>query len=414
MRIIAALIPAEYWERDGFAEPADQALVAARRIAKAVDVKRERKRFATACAAIERAALQSGVAVRASTIGAEAGTLLDLLPRIGEARVPFLAPPDTAALRAHLPNGLRDSSLGAFGIILVCDPFGAAPENDEHELFWRDAPSAVLAQSPSPDISLCLATGADEDSLPAGLARGRRQVRDALEGSMRLQLGTRHEFLIPALRDFVYLKEAPFEIRSVPVPKMVLDRAAIEARQREWWYRFLAAFLPFLLPKRVPMRQVTVMEDRREYVAVRPCTLPIVFHDGTPAAPFPVLALPPATRPQSAQVIHAGLMSMRHFELDGVVDFYLLRNSELPRGEDASAADQEEAAYAKARHLLTSLLERSGQIRLALYHTGLPPALLGTYRAIVSLLMDSDIRGRLEVVPMLYRGAEFAAMEPWY
>jgi hypothetical protein len=409
MKLKAAVIPGERWNSHEFTGAADQVRNAARRIAKGVDLARERQRFSSGCQILERAASECAGATELGLLDRDAAALVDLLPRVGAARLPFLSPLELGAMRSRLPSVLAGLPTGV-AVVVRIDPFTA--DSSEGTL-----PVPLIGDAerlPRPDLSRCLAGSSTRDDVSPQLRRIQQQLRRALERGERLRLGTRSEFLVPAVRDFVYLSEAPFKIGRVQVAKMVPDEEAIRARERSWHYRLLKTFLPFLLPKTTPMHKVKVWEQRKEPIPVEPFSLTIVFQDGSMAALFPVLALVPHTRPNSPRVIRAGLMSVRHFELDSIVDFYLLRNAELPRHEGVMAADQEESAFAKAKQTLLDLLAEPGSLRVELYHTGLPPVLIGAYRAVVELLSKKEVRGRLEVVPMLYRGNTFVAMDPWY
>lgn len=411
MRIKAALIPAERWRAPDFAVLVDQIQNAARRISKGVNVSRERKRFSSGCDVLERAALQDSGVAKVALSDADATVVLSLLSRLGPARLPFLSPREVVQMRSRLPRALRTEFPSEFALVIIVDAFGSEPVAP-----GAPGPDTDPPQQPSRalDVPHCVASLAESQTRPEGYSRARRQIWRALEASERLRIGTRHEYLIPALREFVYLNEVPMRIRQVPVRRSVPDEETIRARRQTWLYRILETFLPFLLPTSVPMREVTVMEKRKEPAPAEPFHLQVVYQDGSLGEPFPLLALAPAPRPKNAAIMRVGLMSVRHFDLDPVVDLYLLRNAEIPRGEAATAAEQEQAAFAKANGILTELVSLSPATRVELFHTGLPPALLGAYRAVLNLLMNPKIRGRLEVIPMLYKGDRYEPMEPWY
>ncbi|MEK9148798.1 MAG: hypothetical protein AAB267_01985, partial [Candidatus Desantisbacteria bacterium] len=119
-------------------------------------------------------------------------------------------------------------------------------------------------------------------------------------------------------------------------------------------------------------------------------------------------------KPKGLPVIQAALMSGRHFDLDSEVDICLLRNSELKGQEDVTIAKQEEIAYNKVTDFIYSCLEKMGGIELHIYHTGLEPAVIGTYRAIVEVLRLEKNREKFMVIPKFYRGNRFVDEKAWY
>jgi|GEM_PF-3076908 len=129
--------------------------------------------------------------------------------------------------------------------------------------------------------------------------------------------------------------------------------------------------------------------------------LPIVFRDASEPPPFPFGCLDGAATHQvpSNRVIYAGLMSMRHPELDYLVDLYVTRNQELAK--EAAMADEERLAFERTMSLLSAPeLDEGGEIRVL--HTGLEPMIVGFYRAVVHVLHDRATRN-LAIRSMFYR-----------
>lgn len=120
--------------------------------------------------------------------------------------------------------------------------------------------------------------------------------------------------------------------------------------------------------------------------------LPVVFTDGSHPKPFPagVLRWPPSLPlkgddAHATRVLKLGLMSMRHPDLDYLVDMYVCRNNELSR-DDVADADKESLAFSRAQALLAdSAFERGGEIWA--FHTGFEPMIVGFYRAVVSVTL---------------------------
>lgn len=149
---------------------------------------------------------------------------------------------------------------------------------------------------------------------------------------------------------------------------------------------------------------------------VRSCTgqtpgrVRIIYADGSEAKPFPLRILP--IESESALInpveISVALMSMRHLELDPVVDWAWYRNKEV--SQTRPLAESDDFCFQYSLRQLTELRAAySGQtLMLKMYHTGFEPAAIGFYRAVAVTLMRQ--RGWLRVVPHYFRGGtRFAA-----
>jgi len=53
-------------------------------------------------------------------------------------------------------------------------------------------------------------------------------------------------------------------------------------------------------------------------------------------------------------------------------------------------------------------------LELHLYHTGLEPAVIGVYRAIVESLRAPSNRGRFVVIPKIFRRGRYDSLKAWY
>lgn len=129
----------------------------------------------------------------------------------------------------------------------------------------------------------------------------------------------------------------------------------------------------------------------------------IIYADGSEAKPFPLRSLPQLESSHSPTVeISVALMSMRHLELDPIVDWSWYRNKEV--SQTRPLADSDEFCF---QYSLTQLEElkqayAGERVLLKMYHTGFEPAAIGFYRAVMTMLMKH--RGWLQVVPHYYRG----------
>jgi hypothetical protein len=198
------------------------------------------------------------------------------------------------------------------------------------------------------------------------------------------------------------------------------------------------------------------VEMIRDYIfarqGVKSRAVRIAYGDGTEGEPFPLFSLESAVKPSGEFFPHAvGLVSLRHMSADGHTEGSLIANREIQRKE--TSAQQEALAYTKAidfleeilgfitgrlkreklSHGLKALLLRRPELakgkwaglNLHVFHTtGLAPATIGTYRAVVNALAKH--RGRLIVVPRILSSrfarqpqgepdaADYLEAEPWY
>lgn len=128
----------------------------------------------------------------------------------------------------------------------------------------------------------------------------------------------------------------------------------------------------------------------------------VLYRDGSEARPFPLGAVrlnPPAGNAlRGVRVLRTALISMRHPEMDADVDAALLRNRIVSQLRPAAETDG--IAHAITLQKLAAL-RRRGPIVLEVFQTGLEPAVIGFYRALVEHLAQGG--GELVVRPMHYR-----------
>lgn len=164
-----------------------------------------------------------------------------------------------------------------------------------------------------------------------------------------------------------------------------------------------------LSPSGVHNRVLT--EVLRQYVERRdgpPVDVPVVYRDGSRAsADFPLHLLHLASEVSSdveaeaagIWVLRLALLSIRHTEMDAVVDGAWLRNADVSRPRPAAQTD--DFVYHQSVKQLEELT-RGGErrVRLYVFQTGLETAVVGFLRAVVGFLADHP--GRLEVIPMFF------------
>jgi len=182
-----------------------------------------------------------------------------------------------------------------------------------------------------------------------------------------------------------------------------------------------------LSPSGVHNRILT--EVLREYVECRgqaPTSVAVVYRDGSRASTdFRFRCLDLVTQLSSddvalasgALILRLALLSIRHTEMDAVVDGAWLRNADVSKPR--SAAQTDDYVYQQSVKQLDDLTNGGRQkVRLYLFQTGLETAVVGFFRAVVEFLGNHP--GCLEVVPMFYAkraradadiGGEFAGYE---
>jgi hypothetical protein len=140
----------------------------------------------------------------------------------------------------------------------------------------------------------------------------------------------------------------------------------------------------------------------------RPGQMRIVYSDGSEARPFPLRCVTAAHRDWRPDVeFHAALISMRHLQMDRIIDVNWFTNREVPAM--SSMAESDEFCYARALDRFRELHDVFGgrRVLLHLYHTGYVPAIMGFYRALVTMLRDEASSWRrsradwLRVLPKL-------------
>jgi hypothetical protein len=126
---------------------------------------------------------------------------------------------------------------------------------------------------------------------------------------------------------------------------------------------------------------------------------PVIYRDGSFANPFPLRSLELASEVSTmAHVMRFALLSIRHAEMDAVVDGAWLRNTEVSRPRPAGETDS--IVYEISRRQLSQLTQ-AGPTLVYLYQTGFEAAVVAFYRAVVHHLLESP--HTLAVVPMFFR-----------
>lgn len=418
MKVILISISPDNLESKEMTVVVQQAKDSARKIRKRIDVRLERKRFSNACGRIEELALKYGSGNFLELEDDKIQLLLDKLPRDGDAQFPFCEPIEVKQiLQNEFSTELKSKIPENGGIVAILDPF--AKGNISFQTKQRE--KKKQPKLPKPDYS---ASDVDFKKMDEENKRFHRQIRMTIETGKPLgwinieergDIGlVRHEALVTAIREYIYVKEQPTEIVMVEVTKEVPDEEATRRRNSKWWYKLL----PFLIPKTPVMKKMKVKEPRVTKLPIEPINIRFAYRDGSIGEAFPLFYLAPKKAPEELPVIKAALISNRHFELDPEIDMCLIRNSEISRREEATIGEQEQLSFEIAYKFLREYLDKSNGLELHLYHTGLEPAVIGIYRAILEILRESDskFRGKLMVIPKMFRGYKngFHDLKPWY
>lgn len=147
----------------------------------------------------------------------------------------------------------------------------------------------------------------------------------------------------------------------------------------------------------------------------QPAEVRVIYMDGTEAAPFPVRCLKKmetADFPEDSVHLRAALISMRHLEMDGRVDFAWFRNRQVSAG--GSFAEVDAFCTRQTLELLRSM-PRDRAVTLEMYQTGLETAVIGFYRGLTLWLQQRE-KGSppFRVVPMYYGRTEgYQEGMPW-
>lgn len=184
----------------------------------------------------------------------------------------------------------------------------------------------------------------------------------------------------------------------------IRGRKAVEARFRAQLAEASAA-----PDGRVPIspsgiQNFVVTETLREFSGQVPggrrVDVPVEYRDGSRSAhTFPLRSLPLKEQlPAASLELRFALLSIRHTEMDAVVDGAWLRNAEVSRPRPAGQTD--DFVYDITRAQLAELCRGESHVRLYLHQTGLETAVVGFYKALAGHLLRYP--RSVSVQPMYY------------
>ncbi len=164
-------------------------------------------------------------------------------------------------------------------------------------------------------------------------------------------------------------------------------------------------------PSAVSNRVLT--ETLRRYVdarsGVRRIDVPVTYRDGSTAEPFPFQALTMSDGPPlDAPVLRFTLLSIRHVEMDELVDGAWFRNTRISLNRPAGLTDAD--AFAISIKQLARI-RAMGPTVIEMFQTGLQPAVMGFYRAVTLALIQHP--GSIHVIPKFFVGDGFEEGTPW-
>ncbi|TDA67629.1 MAG: hypothetical protein D9V45_01840 [Chloroflexi bacterium] len=141
-------------------------------------------------------------------------------------------------------------------------------------------------------------------------------------------------------------------------------------------------------------------------LASKPTYIQVVYTDGSRGRPFPLMCIP--TREgedahyfQGATPFRIALLSMRHLALDHDVDMAWFRNREVSKARAFGETD--EFCYKQTIQQLQES-RQEGSLLIHMYQTGLQPAVLGFYRAVIEEMLEREgNNNHLMVVPFYFR-----------
>ena len=198
----------------------------------------------------------------------------------------------------------------------------------------------------------------------------------------------------------------------------IRGRKAVEARFRAQLAEASAAPGGRMPISPSGIQNSVVTEMLREFTGQVPggrrTDVPVEYRDGSRSAhPFPLRSLPlKGQLPAASLELRFALLSIRHTEMDAVVDGAWLRNAEVSRPRPAGQTD--DLVYDITRTQLAELCRGESHVRLHLYQTGLETAVVGFYKALADHLLRYP--GSASVQPMYYEArpsALFGKGTPW-
>lgn len=420
MKIIPIIVSNEDWNSQEFAVVIQQVKDSVRKISKGIDVGLERKRFTNACNRIEALSIK-GCKGKLEITENKLQEMLNSLLSDSGALFPFIEPDNLKFYNKYLDaNKLRNLTDLKSALVFILDEYGKG--------------NITLKPQKPNDLNINIVkSNVNEfykippENIDQIQARFHKQILDAVQNETPIgwlnvaesdeesndspQTLLRHEGIITCLREHIFVNKQPTQIVNVRKKKTVIDSEANEIRRKKWWFPIVNFF--FKLKDKT--KQITVEEPTVVPVEIIPRNIQFAFSDGSISDFFPLYSLLNINPPANLPTVKAALISNRHFELDSIVDVCILRNSEISRRQETTYADQEKLSFNIAYKFFNEIITKTKGIHIELYHTGLEPAVIGTYRALLAVLIKKENRGKIIVTPKIFTGNnQYKDLKVWY
>lgn len=208
--------------------------------------------------------------------------------------------------------------------------------------------------------------------------------------------------------------------RGPSLPAVRWQARDVREAGRERFDALLSAALDGANPQGAVIRpsdvsNIVLTESLRRAVEVEPgrppVELPVAYRDGSVGPKFPLrqLKMSDVIPGSDWRTLRFTLMSIRHVDMDTLVDGAWFRNSRVSRPRQAGLTD--ELAFEISLRQLRDI-RAVAPVVLHLYQTGLQPAVMGFYRAVAVYLMAHP--RTLAVVPQYYKGdGGYVQGTPW-
>lgn len=415
MKLSILAISKNDWSNQVFSVVVQQAKDSARKIQKGIDVGMERKRFNNACNRIEMLAIQKGKKVVLSE-----NSLQEMLDSISS-KSPILFPfveHDNLKLFAKYFDDVSKKYLTenqATVVILLKEFSQGAIKIKSHS---EEALTKNIVKSNVAELNKV-----DTLNIADIKSNFHKQILTAIEkgtpiGWINIQEGDdtsnallRHEGIISCLREHIFAGKQPTSTEHYKAKERVVDKEANEKRNQSFWFQILNFFV------RQPdiMKDIYVEKTRTITHDIVPRNVQFAFNDGSISDLFPLYSMVEVKPKDKLSAIKTTLISNRHFELDNIVETCILRNSEISRRREATIADQEKLSFEIAQKFFNEILEKTEGAHIELYHTGLEPSVIGTYRAFLSTVLKKGNRGKLVITPKVFKGGDkYSDLKQWY
>ncbi|HEX2787582.1 MAG TPA: hypothetical protein VHP32_06715 [Ignavibacteria bacterium] len=413
MKISVISVSSQDWNSDYFSIVVRQIKDSARKIMKEIDIGIERKRFNNSCYRLEKLALQKGKEILFDEN--ELQKALDSFNIEQDIQLPFIETIQLESFINYFSENIRYLIDSKMNIVFILNEFsnGTIKFNRKNKNL-----STNIAKSNITEFNEGILTSPDNiqnkfhvqilNAIKKGTPIGWINL---IESENKPEFLLRHEGLISCLREHIYVKKQPTIIEKYKVKKNVIDVKANEERNKSLWSKIINLF--FNQPK--IMKKIEVEKEKEIKVNIIPKYTQFAFQDASISEPFPLYSMLEVKPKSRLETIKVSLISNRHFELDNIVDVCIIRNSEISRREEATISEQESLSFKIAEEFFNEILKNTDGIHIELFHTGLEPAVIGTYRALLHILLKPENRGKIVVTPKIFKGGNiYSDLKSWY